>query len=210
MGDNTNAPVGLQPLQLGPKYMARWYRLTNNYGTAVYVGDPAANVTAGSTELATAAGGNVVLGGIVAIAYNTNTSATALYRPENLAPVAYMAASPGASYTYWVLVADEVDQVFFMQEDSDTTPIQIADNYGNCDLVAGTGSTTTGLSGWMLDSSSAADTSTLQMRLIQPVPFYDLIAGQYNQIYDGTDGDYCKWHVTINVHQRAARTAGLA
>lgn len=214
MGNNTNAPRGFEPLELGFKYRAHLYRITNNYGTALYLNDPVAFVTAGTIERATAGSSGVILGSIVGIFKQDGPTS---HRPENLIPIAaangmpYLAASVGATYDYWALVADEVDQVFLVQEDSDTTPLQIADNAGNCDHVAGTGSTVTGLSGAMLDSSSAADTATLQWALMGPAPIWDMIAGQWNTIYDGATASlYTKWIVRCNMHQLAPRVARLA
>jgi hypothetical protein len=214
MGANTNAPHGFEALELGFKYRSHLYRITNNYGTALYLGDPVAVVTAGTIERATAGSSGVILGSIVGIYQQHGPKTT---RPENLLPISgatgapYLAATLGTTYDYWALVADEVDQIFLVQEDSDTTPLQYTSVGANADHVAGTGSTVTGFSGAMIDSSSGNSTATLQWRLIQPAPIWDAIAGQWNTVYDGvTASAYTKWIVRCNMHQLAARTAGLA
>lgn len=214
MGANTNAPRGFEPLELGFKYKAHLYRITNNYGTALYLGDPVAVVTAGTIERAAAGSAGVILGSIVGLFQQHGPKTQ---RPENLLPIAgatgapYLAASIGTTYDFWALVADEVDQIFLAQEDSDTTPLQYTHVGANADHVAGTGSTVTGLSGAMIDSNTANSGATLQWRLIQPAPIWDAIAGQWNTVYDGVTASlYTKWIVRCNMHQLAARTAGLA
>ena len=215
MGANTNAPRGFEPLELVTgKYRAHFYRITNNYGTALYQNDPVAMVTAGTIERATAGSSGVILGTVVGFYKQDGAKTT---RPENLVPLEsttgqnYLAATLGTTYDYWALVADDIDQIFLVQEDSDTTPLQYTHVAANCDHVAGTGSTVTGLSGAMLDSSSANSTATLQWRLIQPAWIWDIVANQWNTVYDGsTLSNYTKWVVRCNMHQLAQRTAGLA
>ena len=212
MGANTNAPRGFAPMNLGLKWDCHLYRITNNYGTALYLQDPGGVVTAGTIEVAAASG--VVAGSIVGIFQQYGPKST---RPENLIPITgatgqpYLGATIGTTYDYWALVADAVDQLFVAQEDSVTTPLQITEVGAMCDHVAGAGSTVTGFSGYMIDSNTANSTATLQWRMIQPVPIWDTIAGQWNTVYDGvTASAYTKWIVRCNLHQLAPRVAGLA
>jgi hypothetical protein len=64
----------------------------------------------------------------------------------------------------------------------------------NADLVAGSGSTVTGLSGWQLDSSTLATTNTLQLRVIQALQETD------NQVASAN----AKWLVKLNLSQMLA------
>ena len=67
-------------------------------------------------------------------------------------------------------VADDPDQLFIAQQDSDATNLVAANLNENCNLVFGSGSTTTGMSGVEIDSSSKNTTAALQVKLID---FYD-------------------------------------
>jgi len=76
--------------------------------------------------------------------------------------------SPGDAIAF---VADDPDQLFIAQQDSDSSNIVAADLNLNADLVFGSGSTSTGISGVEIDSSSKNTTATLQVRLVD---FYDI------------------------------------
>ena len=67
-------------------------------------------------------------------------------------------------------VADDPDQLFICQQDSVASEIVASDLNLNANLVIGTGSTTTGISGTEIDSSSKNTTATLNVKLID---FYD-------------------------------------
>ena len=89
------------------------------------------------------------------------------------------------------------DVLYKIQEDSDGNAIEIAEAGFNCDIVAGTGSDVYG-SGMMLDSTSAANTSSLNVRL--------------HHVYDAPDnalGDYADWVVSINASQEALNQTGI-
>ena len=68
-------------------------------------------------------------------------------------------------------VADDPDQLYICQQDSAVSTLVAADLNQNCDLVFGAGSTTTGISGVEIDSSSKNTTAALQVKLID---FYDV------------------------------------
>ena len=68
-------------------------------------------------------------------------------------------------------VADDPDQLFIAQQDSAVSNIVVADLNLNADLIVGTGSTTNGISGMEIDSSSKNTTATLNVKLID---FYDV------------------------------------
>ena len=67
-------------------------------------------------------------------------------------------------------IADDPDQLYVVQQDSVAAEIVAADLNLNADLVFGAGSTTTGISGVEIDSSSKNTTAALQVKLID---FYD-------------------------------------
>lgn len=213
MGANTNAPCGFAPVELGAKHRAHLYRITNDYATDLFMNDPVTVVTAGTIERAGAGSNNVILGTIIGLFLQDGPKSA---RPENLRPLPsdylfFDASGLADTYDYWALVADDPDEIFRCQEDSDTTPLQITHIGANCNHVAGTGSSVTGISGAMLDSSSANSGADLQWRLLNPAYEYDLIAGQWNTVYDGVTASlYTKWIVRCNFHQLRPYSAGLA
>lgn len=90
------------------------------------------------------------------------------------------------------------DVLYVMQEDSVGNAIEITEAGLNCNVIVGSGDTITGTSGMELDSTSAASTSTLNMRL--------------HHVYDEPDnalGDNAKWVVSINASQEALNQTGI-
>ena len=118
---------------------------------------------------------------------------------ENMDPVKYIAASSAGDGTVagYVLVADDPQQLYVAQEDSTGGSIALA-SAGLCVDMAGTaGSTSTGLSTAELDSSTAAGTATLALKLIAPHP--DDTAASAN----------CRWIVSVNSGFYNLATAGI-
>ena len=97
-----------------------------------------------------------------------------------------------------VHVADDPNIVFEIQEDGDTTPIAVANGTKNASLILGTGSTTTGLSGWEIDSTTVAATATLDLLLLRLADRPD------NEV-----GAYAKWLVRLNNHQYVDGSLGV-
>lgn len=180
---NANAPAGLRPVRHrnGAPYngAATRYAVAAADATALFIGDPV--ILAGSADAdgvatvvrATAAGGAFMLGPVVSV------------EPETRDSLPYRAAST-ARYVY---VADDPDLVFEIQEDAVGGALAAADVGLNADLVAGTGSTITGLSGFQLDTSTKATTATLQLRILG-----------FSQRVDNEIGANAKVLVTINLH----------
>jgi hypothetical protein len=180
---NVNAPAGLRPVRHrnGAAYngAATRYFVPASDSTALFIGDPV--IIAGSADAdgvatvtrATAAGGAFTLGPVVSV------------EPETRDSLTYRAASTAR----YVWVADDPDLVFEIQEDAVGGALAAADVGLNADLVAGTGSTITGLSAFQLDTSTKATTATLQLRIIGFV-----------QRIDNEIGANAKVLVTINLH----------
>ncbi len=81
--------------------------------------------------------------------------------------------------------------MFVIQEDSVGGAIVTATaGMKNIDLIAGSGSTVTGYSGWMADSNTIQTTNTLQLRIMQALVEEDNTPGT----------SYAKWLVKINLH----------
>lgn len=155
----------------------------------IFIGDPL--VPLGGTDaygvplvgIATAGAANNILGGFMGVANGPSGSGSTLTRDL---PV-YRQASI-ANYGW---VCDDPNQLYVIQEDSNGGAIAAATGgFANGNLVSGTGSTVTGLSGWQLQSSSVSSSAnpTYQLRLI------GLVRGPDNAI-----GTNAKWMVRINL-----------
>jgi len=125
---------------------------------------------------------------------------------EDMAPLQYIAAGRVGNSTIagYVMVADHPDQLFIAQEDGDSNAIDLAEAGMNADIICATlcaPNTDTGISTQEIDSTSAANTEALQVRLLWPHE-------------DDTPADdtnhYARWVVRINEHFYAATQAGLA
>lgn len=189
---NQNAPFGLLPInehgQPGASQV-HLYNVPSTLATAVFIGDPV--IPNGSADaygvpslaLATAGSTNYLVGAVVAVVNGPAVGANATV-PITRDSTTYRAASVNG----YVLVADDPNQLFAIQEDSVGGAIAVTDIWANFSLVSGTGNTTSGLSGWMLDSS-VHNTTTLQMRLL------GLLRAPDNAV-----GTYARWVCRINQH----------
>ncbi len=158
---NLNSATGLSPVRYrnGSPWMgaSRRYFHPATDGTALYVGDPV--IIAGSADSdgvptatrATAAGAGRITGVVVGFEPNATLNA-----------VGYGAASTA----FYVLVADDPALLFEIQEDAVGGALAATSVGLNADLVAGSGNNSTRLSGFQLDSSTAATTATLQLRIV--------------------------------------------
>lgn len=156
---NVDAAAGLVPVRYasGAPYngACNRYFVPASDGTDLFVGDPV--IIAGGADAdgvptvtrATAGSAGRITGVVVGIVNDANNE------------VRYRAASTAC----YVLVADDPNLLFEIQDDSVGGNLAAADIGLNADLVSGTGSTVTGLSGFELDTSTKATTATLQLRI---------------------------------------------
>lgn len=185
---NANVPRGLTPKRHrnGEPYsgsVTRYYVPASD-STAIFIGDPVtitgsadANGVAAVTR-STAAGGSYITGvvqGIDLVGSNVGFGFSNRYRP--------------ASAEMYLLVADNPDLVFEIQEDSVGGALAAADIGLNADLIIAAGSTYTGESAAMLDTSTKATTATLQLKILGLV-----------QRPDNEVGSLAKVEVMINLH----------
>lgn len=159
---NSNAPTGFRPVKYrsGAPYngAANMYFVPSSDSTALFIGDPV--IVAGSADpagvatvtRATAASAGRISGVVVGIVPTNATTAAYKYRP--------------ASVDTYILVADDPDLVFECQEDAVGGALAATDVNLNADMIAASGSTVTGLSGFQLDTSTKATTATLQWRIV--------------------------------------------
>lgn len=189
---NPDMAFGLKPVcdRSGRPYngAVRAYVVPASDGTALFIGDPVQ--LGGSSDSgmqtitrATAAGGNYILGVVMGFEIDATIRTNG-----------YRAASTRAV----VLVADDPELLFEIQEDSDTEKVLAAEVGLNADLIIAAGSTVTRLSGAELDSSTAATTNTLQLKI------EGIVNDGLNAMED-TDANK-RILVSINLHQRRNTT----
>ncbi len=153
--------------------------------TALFVGDlvkkEGSSDSEGRATVIQAAAGDAVIGVVVGFGVD----------PDNL-NVQYRAASTERT----VLVADSPDLIFEAQGDTTLA----ANSVGlNVDFIVAAGSTTTGASGMEVDTSTAATTATLPLKIIG-----------FNRREDNDlTAANPKLDVMINVHQLASASAGV-
>ena len=155
---NTNAPSGLKPVRYasGACYEGggTLYHVPASDSTALYVGDPV--IIAGSADangvatVAKASVGGRITG--VVVGFQPSPAFTTMYRP--------------ASTAAYVIVADDPGMIYEVQEDAVGGALAATDVGLNADVVLGSGSTATGMSGTQLDTSTKATTATLALRII--------------------------------------------
>jgi len=199
---NADTPFGLRavghPSGLS-KARVTAYAVASDYATALFPGDPvvvsgtanAAEVSApgvgvmpagtmSEVEKATAGSTNKITGVIVGVAAN----------PDNLSR-RYLPASTGGV----VFVNDDPQTEYEIQADEDIVAADIGLNAAV--VYTNTGDTNTGQSGAELDSSTAATTAGLQLRILGLVPRTD------NEV-----GNQAKARVRINNHSEITGIAG--
>lgn len=157
---NTNNAFGFKPVGVrGGAYTGQinMYFVPSSDATALFMYDPVIIAGSGDTvgvpsvTRATAASAGRVTGVIVGFVPNASVRANG-YRV--------------ASTDCYVLVADDPDLIVECQEDAVGGALAVTDIGLNADMVAGTGSTATKLSGFQLDTSTKATTATLQLRIL--------------------------------------------
>ena len=195
---NPNSAKGLQPVQHidGSPYngKANLYHVPAAYAVNLFLGQPllptGASDANGIPTVATAVNGatNNTIGPMVGINDGGDpivaiTRDMPLYHP--------------ASTLQYILVADDPNLIFELQEDSVGGSIAMATaGTKNVDLIAGAGSTVTGYSGWMLDSSTIGTGATLQMRLQRGV----------KRVSNAMAATNARWLATINIHSMRVLT----
>lgn len=204
---NVDSPFGLRPIKHrnGAPYngAANPYYIPSSYGTALYVGDPVVKTGTSNTanvntfpdgeydigtlpeiNKATAGDGNAITGVIVGFGADPD-SLSNQYNPASTERIAW--------------VADDPDLVFEIQADGAIPAASIGLN--GVLIYTHSGSTTTGLSGAELDTTSdvpAADASN-QLTILRAI----------NRVDNDTTLTHAKVEVTINNHTEAHGAIGL-
>jgi hypothetical protein len=203
---NQNTPFGLAPKRFinGMNYNggARLYQIPAAVTNAIFVGDPIIK-TAGTADangipgcnLASAGAGDLITGVVV-----------------GFLPVPAWLGTPGPIYrssgtkaaAVYIYVCDDPLVLFEIQENDNVggtpgTPLAVATVGKNANLASGTGSTTTGLSGWMLECNGAATTQNFQLSIIEFVQGPTYVAASL----------YGKVLVRINQHTEVPNSLGI-
>lgn len=197
---NVNRPQGAVPV--GTLGASNWngkvgaYLIASGDGTATHIGDfvklAGSSGTAGTTVngqdcegmptvIKATASDTTLVGAVVGFSpLQTDLNVSGIYRLASTNRIAY--------------VSDDPRTIYEMQEDSVGNNMD-ADMVGlSTDIITGTGSNTTGISGQMLDSSDTA-TAGGQMRIL----------GLSKRV-DNAIGQYAKWLVMINTGEGAHNT----
>lgn len=185
---NVDSPFGMKPVRYvsGAPYngAANRYFVPAGDGAALFLGSPVkltgTATSRGVAHVTAAAAGDTLTGVVVGV--EPVTADSTVYRE--------------ASTARYVLVADDPDLLFEVQEDSVGGALAAADVGLNADLIIGAGNTNTGISGVEIDSSSKVST-TAQVRII------GLADREDNEI-----GTNANWLVRI-VEHRSTDVAGV-
>ncbi len=190
---NTDTPFGLKPVRTlsGSPYSGgcRIYSTATGDATAIYVGDPVIRSGTSQTidgvvysDVDQAATGDVITGVVVAVI------------PTDRDSLVYRAASTQRL----LMVCDDPNMLFEIQEVSGGTALTANDVGLNANFVVAAGSTVTGRSGVELNNATEATTNTLDLQIVEFVNRPD------NEI-----GEHAKYLVRINRHQHANQVAGI-
>jgi hypothetical protein len=192
---NANIPRGLVPVRHrnGAPYngAANVYYVPASYGTALFVGDPVKTVTDsadgnGIQTVAAASAGDTIIGAVLSLGFGGDPAIPVLRDSGR---------HHAASTEGYVLVVDDPEILFEIQEDGIGGAMGVGAVGRNADLVAGSGSTVTGWSGFQLDSNTLATTAAT-LRIIAAVLRADNDPTLTN----------AKWLVSIFEHQMLAAT----
>ena len=197
---NANTPFGLAPVEYlsGAPWngQVRRYYIPSTDTNAYAIGDP---VTLGGgadakgvASVVLATPGSALVGAIVGaggLAYGGFSG-----DPTNLNTTVIPATKTKA---YYVLVADDPNIIFEVQEIGTGTALAAADVGLNANLVAGTNSGY--LSGWLLDNTTEATTVGLDVKLL----------GLSQSVTPNDFGAYAKWRVLINNHHYRVGHVGV-
>lgn len=176
------------------------YAVSSSNGTAIFPGDlvklaadgnaagiqfvvPATAGVAGTGAAALGVVLSIIPAKLDPVTGSMTTGSTTLDTPQ------YLPAST-AGYVY---VADSPDLVFETQATNagGAYSFAVADIGQNCNINAGSGSTTTGASGHSADLNDKGTTATLPLRVL----------GTVQRVDNDATGNYTKILVTINNHQ---------
>jgi len=202
---NTNIARGLIPYRniWGSPYNGSFniYYVPSSYATALYIGDPVdiksgSNDTNGIPSVILATVGSPILGVMVGV-IDAGQPVIAVTRDLNI--------YHPASTAQYIAVCDDPNMLYEVQDDASaqaTAPNLWTGK--NANLVSGSGSTTTGFSGWQLAASTVATTNTLDVKIALPLQQADNTIGS-----TANTNMNAKWLVKLNNSRWANQIAGV-
>ena len=202
--DVVAARGGLLPVEYPfGAFRKNYYRLTTS-AVAVYLGQPMDMDTNGQVVSASAgtAGTERILGPVIGFAAD-QAGKPAL--PSSMLRVDAGPYLPAQTNAY-VLIADDPNQIFVIQEATGATQLTSA-NIGNCGTFqyrTSSGNTTTGYATCELEPIQIAATNSGAIQVIQLTDQLNS-DGTYNAL-----GQYAKWKVRIQGHRLGGRVGGTA
>lgn len=197
---NVNRPSGLAPVMYlnGSPWngQARTYWISSTDTSVFAPGDPvvwngSGDARFGIPQIALAAASASAVTGAV-LGAGGLVYGGGYFDPNNLTQVVIPSAK---LFNYYVLVADDPDLLFEIQEGGSGSALTAADVGANFYLKSGTNNGY--VSGWLLDNATNSTTSTYQLKT------WGLVERS-----DNAFGTYAKWLVSINNHTRRPGTAG--
>lgn len=192
---NPNIKRGLIPVGYvgGAPYngAVREYSVAAGNGVAIYVGDA---VTTAAVGTAQTVNGKVMLDVVQAATGDIITGVVVGVVPDVATSLPYRAAST----LRVLLVADDPNLLFEIQETAGGTAFTANDLGLNANFAVGTGSTVTGYSAMEVNNVGEATTNTLDLKLV----------GFVNRP-DNAIGENAKWLVRINRHRYVDQLAGV-
>ena len=204
---NTDAPTGLRPVRhrSGAPYNAggNAYFINSGYGTALFIGDPVIKMAAGSntSEVTVPGMGRFPIGTMAEInksAASDGSRITGVIVGFAALPTDLTVKHSAASTEGVALVCDDPDVIFEIQADG---AVPAASMGLNANLIfTHAGSTTTGLSGVELDTTSDAPDTDASNQL--------LIMRAVNREDNDTTITHPKIEVLINQHTEIQGTVG--
>lgn len=199
MAYGTNAPQGLVPVKKldGSAWTGATnpYQIANAYATAIFRGDPVTILAADGT-LGVGVAGATTIGVFWGVKWIDSTGRV---RFENFWP-----GNPGVltGSTVEALVIDDPNTVFTIQETNGSgaagTPLALGDRGLNANFLYTAGSTATGTSAVSLNNATEADTSTLNLKILQLDPTPGNVVGAF-----------ANWLVVINNHLYRGGVTGI-
>jgi hypothetical protein len=196
----TAAPYGLRPINLvGGQVFAGSTRLlpiTSAYSTNIFFGDIVAVATNGTIVKVTNVGTNAdpFPAGTVGVFLGcTYTDPNLKYKLNSQYWPASTSASDAQAY-----VCDDPDTLFQIQANGQVAQTALAGNFG---VVQTAGSTTTGDSKVALDTTTAATTSTIGLRLV------DFVNGPFSTVNDAYTDCIVKFNFGIHSYYNGTGVA---
>ena len=169
---NSDLPFGFKLLSpFNPNYI-QWYPMATTYGTAIFKQDLVGAPAALTGYVCAALGGDTRPGMeriITGVAGEVFGAVQGVYTSDGIQQMYHVASAAGDGVVAgYLAVCIDPEALYLAQEDSVGNSIAAASAGLNLDAIAThTGNTLTGVSKMELDSSSAAVTATLAMKLIR-------------------------------------------